>query len=674
VTALGRREDPSIDKRSLRGRVGPSALGLTAAALTAWAAFHAGGFFPDTVGLMAVALSVAATLRITLAPRPFAGVGAHALVVLAFGSLLLTWTLLSSGWSSAPARALLEGNRTLLYLLAFAFAASFARDRTSLAVLLRWVLAALVAVALAALASRLFGDVIHVTAGRQPSRLAFPLTYWNAMAVLCAIGVTLALHVGSGGQEPPVARALATASIPVLAVAGYFPFSRGGIGVAAIGIVLYIVLAHPRRLAATLVCAVPPTVVALVVAYRSDALATDTYFAGDGPAQGHVLALVLVAAAAAAALLRMLLLVPERRLDGMRWAPGRRRIALTALAVAAVVVLGAGFAAVGGTGEVRAQYHAFVRGNVVDEGTDVRSRLTAIGNNGRLDFWRVDAQAFASQRLHGTGAGTYENEWYQRRRSPNQVVDGHSLYLETLAELGVVGLVLLAGALLAMLVAVARGLRGEQRHAHAAVLAAGVALLVHAGIDWDWEMPALFCWLFVAAGCAAARPSRPGTETAGAGGGPGRRTRVLAGLAALLLAITPALAFASEQGLRRAQVAFGRGDCATAIDAALDSAASLDSRPDPFELIGYCDLRSGQARLGIAAMQAARVRDPGSWRYAYGLAVARAYAGEDPRAALAQARRLNPLGPEVLQFARSVRRSKTPAKLHRAALKARLPF
>jgi hypothetical protein len=670
LTAIQQRDDPPVVERRLRARVGGSFLGATTAALTAWAAFHAGGFFPDTVGTLAVALAVVATLRITLSDRPFAGVGAQALVVLGLGSLLLTWTLLSSNWSSAPARALLEANRTLLYLLAFAVAASVARRSTSLAVILRWVLAAMVVVALAALASRLFGDVVHVTSGRQPSRLAFPLTYWNAMGVLCAIGVTLALHVASGAQEPPVARTLATAAIPVLAVAGYFPFSRGGIGVAAIGIVLYVVLAHPRRLAAALLCALPPTAIALVVAYRSDALATDTYFAGDGPAQGHTLALVVVAAAAAAALLRMVLVGPERRLDALRWAPGRRRTVLAALAIAAMVAVGAGFAALGGTGEVRSQYHAFIRGNVVDEGTDVRSRLTAVGNNGRLDFWRVGAQAFASQRLHGTGAGTYENEWYQRRRSPTQVVDGHSLYLETLAELGVVGLGLLVGLLLAMLVAVARGLRGEARHAHAAVLAAGLALLVHAGIDWDWEMPALFCWLFVAAGCAAARPQRPDAATPG----PARRTRVLAGLAALLLAITPALAFASEQGLRRAQVAFGRGDCAAAIDAALSSAASLGSRPDPFEIVGYCDLRSDQPRLGIAAMQAARVRDPGSWRYAYGLAVARAYAGQDPGAALAQARSLNPLGPEVRQFARAVRRARTPAARHRAALRARLPF
>ena len=124
-----------------------------------------------------------------------------------------------------------------------------------------------------------------------------------------------------------------------------------------------------------------------------------------------------------------------------------------------------------------------------------------------------------------------------------RVVDGHSLYLETAAELGAVGLVLLALLLAGLLAGIARGLRGPERHARAALLAAGVALLLHAGIDWDWEMPALFAWLFAAAGTAWARP----TDAAACGDGPARLTRVLAGLGCLLLALTPVLVIASAR-------------------------------------------------------------------------------------------------------------------------------
>ena len=117
-----------------------------------------------------------------------------------------------------------------------------------------------------------------------------------------------------------------------------------------------------------------------------------------------------------------------------------------------------------------------------------------------------------------------------------QINDGHSLYLETLSELGVVGLVLV------VLVARRRswsagccGCAGPSATRYGAFVAAGAMLAVHAGIDWDWEMPALFVWLFGAgrrgAG-GAARASGPAWEL-------GRLPRVAAALAVLVLAITP---------------------------------------------------------------------------------------------------------------------------------------
>ena len=64
-----------------------------------------------------------------------------------------------------------------------------------------------------------------------------------------------------------------------------------------------------------------------------------------------------------------------------------------------------------------------------------------------------------------------------------------------------------------------RRLRGPGRHAYAAFLAAAVALLIHAGVDWDWEMPALFVWFFGAAGVVlAARPAERASALASRGG------------------------------------------------------------------------------------------------------------------------------------------------------------
>ena len=97
--------------------------------------------------------------------------------------------------------------------------------------------------------------------------------------------------------------------------------------------------------------------------------------------------------------------------------------------------------------------------------------------------------------------------------------------------------------------------RRPERHGTAAFLAAGGTLLLHAGIG---------------------RPSAV----------PGRLTRLVAGLACLALALTPALVLASQGPLNRSVKAFKRGDCAKAIDGALDSLEVLGSRPDPFEILG----------------------------------------------------------------------------------------
>ena len=65
--------------------------------------------------------------------------------------------------------------------------------------------------------------------------------------------------------------------------------------------------------------------------------------------------------------------------------------------------------------------------------------------------------------------------------------DAHSLYLETLAELGPIGLALLLAALIIPLLA----LRGGRDPLLATAAGAYVAFLVHTGVDWDWELPAV---------------------------------------------------------------------------------------------------------------------------------------------------------------------------------------
>ena len=116
-------------------------------------------------------------------------------------------------------------------------------------------------------------------------------------------------------------------------------------------------------------------------------------------------------------------------------------------------------------------------------------RLVSVQSN-RYEYWRVAGAVFADHPLRGIGSGSFQVEWLQRREIAEGVRDAHSLYLETAAELGLVGLLALAAFLAGVVLAARDALRREGAGAAGAVAALAV-FGVHAGVDWDWEMPAL---------------------------------------------------------------------------------------------------------------------------------------------------------------------------------------
>ena len=110
---------------------------------------------------------------------------------------------------------------------------------------------------------------------------------------------------------------------------------------------------------------------------------------------------------------------------------------------------------------------------------------THVSLGDRPAYWNV-ALADASEHIVlGSGAGSYDDYWLEHRSITAYVRDAHNLYLETAAELGIVGVALLLVALGAPLAAA----RAGDRRLVATATAAYIAFLVHAGLDWDWEMP-----------------------------------------------------------------------------------------------------------------------------------------------------------------------------------------
>ncbi len=502
----------------------------------------------------------------------------------------------------------------------------------------------------AGLTTRLAPDVWSVPPSAVGDRLSYPLTYWNGLGITAAIGVVLLVHLTTSLREPRVIRVLAAALCPVLVVTAYFTFSRGGILAGLVGIVLVLLVGRPAGLVTGMLAAGGASLVVMLAALDMDVLAGGDFASPAGLAEGHDLARLIGLAGLGAAALRAALLP----VDGLvsryneRRSPLRMRYFVAgwlaaAAAVAAVLVV------IGAPGFIDRQYNGFVQGNYTFA-ENQRLRLLNPGNNGRLFHWRVAYDRFKAEPLRGDGAGTYENAWDRYRPTGFDVLDAHSLYLEVMGELGIVGLALLLVALLTILGGIVWLARGSERGPPAALFAAGLIWALHAGIDWDWELTATGAWLFAAGGICLAAPVGKTRLRA-----PGRVARIVLGLGCLALALTPYQVLRSQAALDDAAQAFEVRDCTRTIDSALESLRADRGRAEPYQLLGYCDTRLGLHDLAIRNMELATERDPNAWQTWYGLALARGAAGQDPRAAARRAQQLNPLDGYAAAGGRGVR-------------------
>src|SRR5437868_4421093 len=96
-------------------------------------------------------------------------------------------------------------------------------------------------VCMAAVATRLRPDLFPVPGNVSPTRLAFPLTYWNGLGLFAVIGMTLAFHLASSTREPRPVRVLGTAALPIFTVAILLTFSRAALALGVGALVAYAV-------------------------------------------------------------------------------------------------------------------------------------------------------------------------------------------------------------------------------------------------------------------------------------------------------------------------------------------------------------------------------------------------------------------------------------------------
>jgi O-antigen ligase len=652
------REDETPATRT--NRFATTALMLTPGALIVLTGFNAGGYFPATPAIVAVLLTQILLVRIARSGRPFEGLAPITLVAIAALGLYTLMTLASALWSHSLSRALIEFDRAWMYLLILLLFGTVRATAQDLRWLVRGLLLGASIVCLAGLTSRVLPNVWHTAPDVSNQRLSYPVTYWNTLGLLAALGIVLALHLTCTLRERLAVRMMAAAVLPLLAATLFFTFSRGAIAAGAIGVVVYVLVARPRGLISGVLATLPPTAALVVVAYHANLLDTVDPTTPAAVSQGHRVAFVAGVCALSGAGLRWLLalgLDPRlRRRSGAPWmSRGTRHVAIpgaVAVAVALVLALGAAHA-------VSGDWNRFISGAPTAGGHDLRQRLTDPSDDGRTDLWQVALNGFAASPVHGYGAGMYQALWDRNRSHRAYVINAHSLYLQALAELGLPGAALLLVLVGAVLVGLSMRARGSRRSLYGALLAFCVIWAARAGVDWDWEMPVVTLGFFAVAG--AGLSPRAERRDGWYGRRPGRASRAIIVVLGLVTMIVPVLIIGSQTRLAEAEHALYASNCTQAAPAARSSIGWLGVRPEPYEILGFCDLQRGLPRQAVAEMHEAVRLDPGSWETYYTLAIAQAAAGVDPRSAAERALRMNPLERLTRQEARELQ-SASPAQ------------
>jgi hypothetical protein len=445
--------------------------------------FKSGGYFPQMWSWLS--FGCAFVLLVGLGVGLPARLSRRELGTLAALMALAAWTLLSASWSVDVSQSVREAERALLYAAAVAVVLAFADS-------VLWLAGALFA-AVTFVVTYGLGLYLFASHPRPESFEGFllfrPIGYANAVGIAAAMGILLALGLVTAAA-PRALRSVAAAALVSLAAALVLSASRASALALAVGLLCMLAVERDRLRAMSLIVLVAPAPVLGALLSRHADLSTGTPFFRDGRAEhlGLELIVLTVAAGLGASFLQT---------------QSRRTVAATAVVGGACVLAAVGLIAASG-------------------------RLPNYGGP-RSQYWHVAEREWKSRPLLGTGAGTFGRYW-EREGPATGAQDAHNLYLETLAELGPVGLVLVLAALGIPFTAVAEARRNPLAPA---LFGAYTAYVLHAAVDWDWEMPVVtLTGLLCGTGLLLAARASPQPAVA-------RRTRLAAAAAAAgLLAVS----------------------------------------------------------------------------------------------------------------------------------------
>ncbi len=490
----------------------------------------------------------------------------------------MVWSWVAVGWSSSAERTLIEVGRLSAYLATLVLGlALIARSNA------RWLVnglaCAIALVAVLAVLSKLVPSWFPADTAQRfyaTSRLSYPFDYSDGVGEFTALGLPLLLFAATGARSP-LGRGLGAAAIPAVVLSIAMTASRGGVLATAVGLWFFFLLA-PDRLP-RLLAALPASAggVVLVVALL-DRQGISNQLTGAAPAgERHSLLAILIVTCLVVGAVQVAgtLLVRRRGWPGLT----RRGDAVMAGVIVAIVVVAA--IALAGTGELHHLWTQFKQPKPSAASTGYR-RLLSVAGSHRYQYWQAAASAFDAHPWKGIGPGTFEFYWAQHNTLHEFVQNAHSLWLETLAELGIPGLTLIAGLfVLALVAGSARALRAArpERLVLATAVAGVAAFCAAASFDWVWQIGVIpMIAMLLVAVAVGPRTGQDPADDAYPDPRAWRRwtPRVAAAVLVLvgLWAIARPLAVTEE--VRASQTAAGRGDFRVALS---DAATARNIEP-----------------------------------------------------------------------------------------------
>lgn len=519
-------------------------------------------------------------------------------ILVVLGALLAyaVWVGLSFVWTESSEQTTAELARALDYLGFCVFVASVIDRHLWRPALSGIGFGAMIVCALS-VASRLFpADFPANSVGIvfQTDRLSYPFGYWNAVAAWGAMSIAIGLGWGANDGSR-LRRMVMLGGVPLAGTMTYLSYSRAGVAGAALAVVAVLALSRHRW----------TVVIQSLFAGFGIALTISTIRAnpqiahGTGSrGSGAVLAVLLFACVLSALVGWASAAVGIDRLH----LPSRGARALGTVGVIIVVLAGAAFA----PHLVSKAWHEFRHPAPPPAGSNPTQRLTTLSGT-RYNLWDVALHAFTAHPLTGTGAGTYSLWWNRHARDSESVQNAHSIWFETMAELGAPGLLLIlvffVGAIVVLILVRRLANRRTSAAASTAAAAAFIVFVLHASVDWMWQSTAITILALAGVMAAGSRLSAGKLSF-------GWLPRGVLVLLAVLSALVQMPGLVSTLEIRRSQSAERHGNGALALAWARAAVSAESWAASPYDQEGLVLESAGRLSRAATELRHAARNEP----------------------------------------------------------------